>query len=149
MATGLSEELARGFKVKSLLKQVEDLTPEDLEVLFGRKFTADDALIFKEHIRTQTLANFFSDTASLRQAALDVVESEYNSAGLGPAKGLTRRAIVTAISRKLSVPEQFIHQTLRAERVIQEVNSIEPTLKGVAEGIRQGNEDVLRVFNGN
>ncbi|MDT8450073.1 MAG: RHS repeat-associated core domain-containing protein [Wenzhouxiangellaceae bacterium] len=149
VATGLSKELARGLKVKSLLKQVEDLTPEDLEALFGRRFTADDALIFKEHIRTQTLADFFSDTSSLKRAALDIVESEYKSAGFGPARGLTRRAIITAISKKLSVPEQFINQTLRAERVIQEVDSIEPTLKAVAEGIRQGNEEVLHVLDGN
>jgi len=63
--------------------------------------------------------------------------------------GYTKKAVVKAISRRLNIPERFIQETLRAERVINEVNSIEPTLKGVAEGIRQGNEEVLRVLGDN
>jgi len=143
----LSEELARGLKVKSTLEQIEDLSREDLEVLFERRFTDDDALIFKGHLQAQIRADFFSDTSSLREAAMNIVEAEYKSAGFGPARSLSKGAIVSAISRRLNVPESYIKKTLRAERVISEVNSIDPTLKGVVEGIRQGNQEVLRVWN--
>ncbi len=143
----LSEELSRGLKVKSTLEQIEQLSSDDLEILYERNFTDDDTLIFKENLRKQIQVDYFSDTSSLREAAMNIVEAEYRSAGIGHARGLSRRAVTRAISAKLSIPEGYIKQTLRAERVIQEVNSIEPTLKGVVEGLRQGNKEVLRVWN--
>jgi len=143
----LAHELSRGLKVQSTLKQVEDLSREDLEILFERSFSEDDALIFKTNLDVQLRADFFADTSSLREAAMNIVEAEYKSAGFGPARGLTRNAIIRVISTRLNIPESYIKQTLRAERVIQEVDSIEPTLKGVVEGIRQGNQEVLRVWN--
>jgi len=143
----LSEELSRGLKVKSTLDQIKELSTEDLEILFERNFTDDDTLIFKENLRVQLQAEYFSDTSSLREAAMDMVEAEYRSAGFGPARSLSRSAVARAISARLNIPDSYIKQTLRAERVIQEVDSIDPTLKGVVEGIRQGNQEVLRVWN--
>jgi len=142
----IGEELARLNRVQRVVNQLEELEVDQLEVLFNRSLTEDQADILVLDIQTKLIHGARGSTEAIRDEARAIIESEYKGAAFGRARGLGRRAVQDAISKRLGIDRRIIEQLSRSQRVIDEVDSIDPTLKGVIEGIQAGNADVLEVW---
>jgi len=144
----LTQEVGKLTRIVQRKRQLAELTKEEFEVLFDVNITDDlDLAIHVLALDQELTANYLiNDAKALGDAARDIIESEYKSAGLVGARRLKAATITAAVSKATGIDPRHIKGFLRSQRVISEIGSIEPTLKGVAQGLLDGDERVREVF---
>lgn len=144
----LSEEAAKLARMGQRNRQIAELSKEEFEALFGVNLMDENELnIYSLALEKELASNYLiNDADALADALRDTIEAEYKSAGLVGLRRLKGSALVRVASRATGIDSRYVRGLTRADRVISEIGSIEPTLKAVAQGLLNGDEEVREVF---